>query len=508
MDKSLKLKFYGVIGIFLLSGYITICNILFISGNAFIAKLPFPKLNLGLDLVGGLHLSLEADIDSYFKNKYQEIAEILDQKHGIKSIKIDKNGIEARESGEEFEKTLKTIDHRLELDNGVVKYKNSAIEGIKTDIMESGISVIRNRIDSLGTKEIILYRESKNTIVLQIPNEKSSENIKNLISSAAKLSFHIVNKYNSYTMNPDSVVDKRFKAVEISDKRFENEKGKMYQIVEAKESVSGKDLSDARISFDNIHPAIAISFNAKGAKDFAKTTTTNTGHQLAIVIDDKVVSSPNINEPILSGRASISGSFTPEEMKNLVISLKSGALPAKFNIVEEKIIDAGMGSKSIKSSGIAMLSGLVLIFIFMVIFYKKLGLIAIFGLLVNGFLTVSVFSLFGITATLASIAGLLLTIAMAVDANILIYEKMKEFSPKILTPSSIINNGFKGAMSAIIDSNLTTIISAATLLIFGTVFVKGFAVSLIIGIIFSFFTAVSLTKIVAKYTVYKKYNLI
>lgn len=510
MNKSLKLKFYAVIGVFLLSGYITICNILLISGNSFVKKMPFPKLNLGLDLVGGLHLSLEADINSYFKNKYQEIAETLETKHSVKAIKIDHNGIEIGEakSEDDLKKIFQTIDRRLEVDNGKIAYKNSSIDQIKTDVMESGISVIRNRIDNLGTKEIVLYRESKDTIVLQIPNEKSSENVKNLISSAAKLSFHIVNKYNAYTMNPDSVIDKRFKAFEVSDKRFANEKGKMYQIVEAKESISGKDLSDARISFDNIHPSIAISFNAKGAKDFAKATTTNTGSQLAIVIDGKVISSPNINEPILSGKASISGSFSPEEMKNLVISLKSGALPAKFNIVEEKIIDAGLGSKSIKSSGMAMLLGLVLIFIFMVVFYKKLGLIAIFGLLVNGFLTVSIFSIFGITVTLASIAGLLLTIAMAVDANILIYEKMKEFNPKILTQSSIINNGFRGAMSAIVDSNLTTIISAATLLIFGTVFVKGFAVSLMIGIVFSFFTAVSLTKIVAQYIVYKKHSLV
>lgn len=508
MEKVLKYKFYAVVLVFIVSAYISLCNIFLLSNYNFVKKLPFPKLNLGLDLVGGLHLTLEPDIYLYLKNKYDDIAKDLEKEDLIKNEKISNEGIFVLKNIKIDLEKINKINPYIIYDekNNLLKYDKQTIDSIKNDVISSGINIIRNRVDALGTKEINLYRESGDLIVLQIPNEQSSDEVKQLISSSAKLTFNIVNKYNPYTDNPLNVFDSNYKAVKVKSK-VTTEKP-LYQIVQKEPSVLGSDLSDARITFDNISAAIAITFNSKGAKDFAKATSLNSGSQLAIVIDDEVVSSPRINEPIMSGRAVISGSFTPEELKTLTISLKSGALPTKFNVVDEKLIDASLGAHSIKTSGISMAIGFSLVLLFMVIIYKKLGIIAIFGLLTNAFLTISVFAAFGITITLASMAGLLLTIAMAVDANVLIYEKIREFDKKSLLQTSLIENGFNGAMSAIIDSNFTTIISATMLLFFGTIFVKGFAISLIIGIVLSFFTAVSLTKILAKYLVQKKYNLI
>ncbi len=508
MNSTLKAKFYGVLLLFLISGYIFTCNVLNIFGNNFVKKLPFPKINLGLDLIGGLHLSLEPDLDTYMKEKYESIAKEFARFNDFKVKSVSKDGIVFEDSDNLNFKELDSVDKKLVIDRKaqLVKYDDEAIKAIQDEVIANGISIIRNRIDALGTREINIYRASSDTVVLQIPNETSSDEVKTLVSSSAKLTFHLVNQMMPYTDNPKNVFDNKYIVLPL-----ENQKGEkpIYQVVTKEPSVLGSDVSDARISFDNISPTVAIGFNSKGAKDFAKVTSLNVGSSLAIVLDGKVISAPRINEPIMSGNASISGKFTSQELKNLAISLKSGSLPTKFSIIEEKLIDASLGAKSIKTSAISMAAGFLMILIFMIIFYKKLGIIALFGLLTNTFLTVSVFSIFGITITLASMAGLLLTIAMAVDANVLIYEKMKEFDKKAFTQFSLINSGFNGAMSAIVDSNVTTIIAASMLLFFGTVFVKGFAVSLIIGIVLSFFTAVSLTKILAQYLVsHKKYTLI
>ncbi|QED23427.1 protein translocase subunit SecD [Candidatus Deianiraea vastatrix] len=496
----LKIKFYSIISIFILTGLIFTLNIFSILGFNFTQKIPFPRVNLGLDLVGGVHIAFKPDLELYMKEKYEKIALEMDT-FGILHGDFSKNGIKFDLKGDKNIDEIKKIDPYLIYENGVIKFNENRTKDIYDLVINQSIDVIRSRVDALGTKEINLYKSQSDLIVLQIPNEKNTDGIKKILSSAAKLNFHLVNPIHPVTDNQKMPIDKHKYEILQSQKDE-----KLFYIVERQIAVNGENLSDARISFDNIQPSIFINFNSKGAADFAKITSLNTGRQLAIVLDDKVLSAPNINEPILSGNASITGNSSPEDMKYLVISLKSGALPTKFNIVEEKVIDASMGKNAIRASSFSMLAGFILIITIMIFHYKKMGLLASFGLLLNLFLTISTFAILDITLTMPGIAGLLLTLAMAVDANVLIYEKMREFDRQKITKTAIIENGFSGAITAITDSNFTTIIATCMLLFFGSVFIKGFAVSLIIGIIFSFFTAVSFTKIVISYLTLKAKN--
>jgi len=499
LDK-LRLKFWCVIALFITSGVIFILNILYIKGVQNISNIPFPKINLGLDLVGGVHLAFKPDFNIYIAEKYQKIANDIENLQIASIDNISEYGIQIIHKAINFSEKLKKIDNSLIFNEktGLISFTQQHLNKINDDIVNQSIEVIRNRVDAVGTKEINLYRSQADLIILQIPNKKDTTDIKQLLSSVAKLNFHLLNPANPFTHNPNLIINSRYKTIPYYSSS-QDAKQKLYYVIDKNIAVNGENLSDARISFENISPSVTISFNSKGAKEFAKITAQNTGRQLAIVLDDKVISAPNINEPILSGNAVISGQFTPQEIKYLAISLKSGALPTKFTIVEEKIIDSSLGKDAIYKSAMSMICGFLLILVIMLLCYKKMGILASFGLLLNLFLTISTFAIFGITLTMPGMAGLLLTLAMAVDANVLIYEKMREFDKNKTIKITLIQNGFSGAISAITDSNITTIFATCMLLFFGSVFVKGFAISLIIGIIFSFFTAVSFIKIVAEY---------
>lgn len=497
ISTKLKFKLFCIFFLFIICGLFLTLNCFYISGYK-LGKVEkfFPKVNLGLDLVGGLHLVFKPDIDSYLSEKYAKISSEILKFQNIKVKNISKEGIEiiVKDSPEAII-DVKKIDPDLMVKNDFIYYENERIKAFISDLIQQSIQVIRNRVDALGTKEVNMYKSGSENIVLQIPGDSKMSDIKSILGTTAKMNFHLVDSINPFSYVKNDNKSGVMMQLELKDVK----NGKIYYNLEKTPIVFGEDLSDARVSFDSFTPSVSITFNSKGSADFAKATAYNVNRQLAIVIDNKVISAPNINEPILGGRAVISGHFSQEEAKNLAISLKSGALPAKLLIIEEKTIGASLGENSIKSAGIAIFFGLIFVLIFMVLYYKLMGIVAIFGLMMNLFLTVTIFAIFGITLTLPGMAGLLLTLGMAVDANVLIYEKMKEFDRKKATKMFLIERGFSGAMEAIVDSNLTTILSASTLIFFGTAFVKGFAVSLTIGILCSFVTAVSISRVFAEF---------
>ncbi len=501
MPKILLWKVKVIFLLFITCGLIFLLNILDITGiDLGRVRSYFPKLNLGLDLVGGAHFTLSPDISRFLEEKYTKIAsEIEAQKLGIVT-NIGANGITIARKAVTLESGIKKIDENLQYEgkNDLVSFPASYMESLISELVQQSIHVIRNRIDGMGTREINLYRNSFDSIVLQIPRATDGSSVQSLLGHTAKLDFYLTSPFYGQILDKNIKIDKaKYKILEFKNK--DSNTPVTYYVVEKNPVLSGEDLSDARLSFDSIKPQIAISFNSKGSGDFARITSKNTGRNLAIVVDDKVLCAPSINEPILGGRAVISGHFTPEEMKELTISLKSGALPAKILVLEEKNIESSLGREAIKSSFIAVSLGLFAVLLFMGIYYKKMGFVAIFGLLMNLFLTITLFAIFDITLTMPGIAGLLLTLGMAVDVNVLIYEKMREFNVEKTPKLALIENGFSGAMSSIIDANFTTLLASVALLLFGTVFVKGFAVAITIGIVFSFFTAVFITRVLAEY---------
>jgi len=376
------------------------------------------------------------------------------------------------------------------------------------EAMARAIEIIRNRIDQYGLAETSITKQGDKWIMVQLPGVSNPQRAEELIGKTAMLEFRIVK-------NDVSAVQPAIEKLENTEKPF-NEDGVLlpeiaklvpagYQIMRHKESsyivvtdtaeVTGADLENARVVMmgENGYPEVAFSFNAEGSKKFGKLTGANIGKQLAIVLDNTVQTAPVINSRITQNGV-ITGTFTPEEARALAIVLKAGALPAPVKVIEKKTIGPTLGEDSIKSGLSASLYAFIIILLFMFVYYKAAGFIADIALVLNFILTVAIMSYFSATLTLPGIAGMILSLAMAIDANVLIIERMRE--EKLLGKPiyEIINLGYDKAWSAIFDSNITTIIVGACLLQFGTGPVKGFAVTLIIGLLVSLFTAVFVTR--------------
>ncbi len=376
------------------------------------------------------------------------------------------------------------------------------------EAMARAIEIIRNRIDQYGVAETSITKQGDKWIMVQLPGVSNPQRAEELIGKTAMLEFRIVK-------NDTTEAQKAFEKLETTEKPFDDDGNLIpeiaklvpagYQIMRNKEggyslvndtaSVTGADLENARVVMmgENGYPEVSFSFNAEGAKKFGQLTGANIGKQLAIVLDNTIQSAPTVQSRITKdGR--ISGTFSPEEARALAIVLKAGALPAPVKIIEKKTIGPTLGEDSIKSGLSASALALVLILLFMMIYYKAAGFIADIALLLNFVFTVAIMSYFCATLTLPVIAGMILSLAMAIDANVLIIERMREEKCLGKPVHEIINLGYDKAWSAIFDSNLTTIIVGACLLQFGTGPVKGFAVTLIIGLVVSLFTAVFVTR--------------
>ncbi len=391
----------------------------------------------------------------------------------------------------------------LELDVSKLSAKEPLNEA-----MARAVEIIRNRIDQYGLAETQITRQGDKWIMVQLPGVSNPQRAEELIGKTAMLEFRIVK-------NDTTAAEKALEKIETTEKPFDDngvlipEIAKLvpegYQIMRNKDggysvvtdhaTVTGADLENARVVMmgENGYPEVSFSFNAEGSRKFGQLTGANIGKQLAIVLDNTVQSAPVVQSRITKdGR--ISGTFTPEEARSLAIVLKAGALPAPVKVIEKKTIGPTLGEDSIKSGLSASFYALVVILLFMLVYYKAAGFISDIALLLNFVFTVAIMSYFSATLTLPGIAGMILSLAMAIDANVLIIERMREEKLLGKPVYEIINLGYDKAWSAIFDSNITTIIVGACLLQFGTGPVKGFAVTLIIGLTVSLFTAVFVTR--------------
>lgn len=391
----------------------------------------------------------------------------------------------------------------LDLQGGlhlILQAKPTNNQPLTQDAVLGSLEIIRNRIDALGLTEPVIRQKGSSQISLELPGIKDPEMAKALIGKTAQLEFikaewvpdgiqNLPKEKQKILIGENAVLST------LIEKNAEGNVIRQKPIVLKEIVLTGADLKSASAGADQFNnPVVNIEFNTQGSKKFYSVTSTHINKPLAIKLDDTLISAPNIREAIVGGHAQISGSFTPAEVKNLVIQLQAGALPIPVEIISEKIVGPTLGKDSITKSQKAFAIGVFLIFVYMFFFYRLAGLLSIAALFVYILVTAALFKLFGITLTLTGIAGFILTIGMAVDANIIIFERIKEEIAENASQVKAIETGFNKAYVTILDSNITTLISAVILFWLGTGSIKGFAIALSIGIIISMFSAITVTK--------------
>ena len=476
---------------------------------------PHKTINLGLDLQGGMHLVLEVETDKAVKSTVERT--IYEIKKELRKQRITHSGIERTPSNqiravigsdsdlEGFNNILADEFANLEID-GTDKFdgKTEMVLGLpeqeSKDISkmatEQALETIRNRIDEFGVNEPDIRLQGDNRILIQLPGIKDPSRAKDLIGRTAQLTFQLVDEENSVQ---EALKGNPPVGDEILYQHKEDQAtGKVTKIpflVKKRVLLDGSMLTDARVQFDQFNQAqVGIEFNRKGARIFEKLTGENLNKRLAIVLDDKVYSAPTIQAEIAGGQAVITGRFTTPEARDLAIALRAGALPAPVRIIEERTVGPTLGADSIRKGLTSMVVGGAFVILFMIVYYRKSGIIADTALVANILLICGGLAAFQATLTLPGIAGIILTIGMAVDANVIIYERIREEIRAGKTPTAAVNSGFDRAALTILDANVTTLIAAIVLFQFGTGPVKGFAVTLSLGIISSLFTALILSK--------------
>ena len=457
------------------------------------------KLNLGLDLRGGSQLLLEIDYDKYQKEQLAYIVEELrktlrSEKVGYKNLGVEDNAavFNIREP-EKTDSTKALINNSIpgvvanvEGDKFKVAFSDATITSQKASLMQQSIEIIRRRVDETGTKEPIIQSQGNNRILLQVAGAENPEEIKAKINTTAKLNFHMVK--GDAPVAKDTVPEPGY--IVLPDAS-----GKLYWEVEKQPLLGGEDLVNASQGYDNYsHPSISFKFNNRGGKIFGDVTRDNVGHLFASVLDNVVISAPRIQEPILGGSGVITGNFTVEEATRLATLLRAGALPASLKILEERTVGASLGQDSINAGTRASYIATIMVAVFMILSYGFFGVISVIALMVNMVLIIAGMSLLQSTMTLPGIAGIALTTGISVDANVLIFERIREEIRHGKKPFACVEQGFDRAFATITDANTAMLTSSILLYIFGTGTVKGFAVTLSIGIIASMFTAVMLSR--------------
>lgn len=463
-------------------------------------------VSLGLDLKGGAQLLLSIDTDVMEKEKLNDLYEgvrsvLVDRQKGIiKFVNLKKN-----DNFVSFklknENDLSKLKGRLKLDfsenidiksngkNVTISYSSKYKESLKNDALARSIEIIRHRVDALGTKELSIQSQGGKYILIQLPGVDNPERIKELIGKTAKMTFHLVNEN---VTNEQIINNKLPNGTEVLD-YIDGGKVAIYKRVE----ISGESLTNSKADFDqNNMPVVTTEFDSIGARKFAKMTTEHINERFAIVLDDKVLSAPYIKEPILGGRGQISGGFTLQGAKDLAVLLRSGALPAPLNVIEERTVGAGLGSDTIIAGKLGSVIGVLFVVLFMIITYKLFGVIASFVLFVNLAMIVGLSALFGATLTLPGIAGIVLTLGMAVDANILPFERIREELKEGVPTLKAVDVGFNRSIKTVLDGNLTNLICSLILFQFGAGPIRGFAVTLSIGVVSTLFTCILLSRLI------------
>lgn len=482
---------------------------------------PHKKINLGLDLQGGMHLVLEVQTQKAVENTIerisQELADLMRKERirPLSPVNRDKAKIiikiEGQDQIEKFDQLMDGEFKELrfasrsqsgETLNITLDLPPNEVKSIKKLSVEQALETIRNRIDQFGVSEPDIRIQGEDRILIQLPGLKDPQRAKDLIGRTALLEFKLVDE----THDVDTALKGQVPAgtevlYEIKTDPNTQRTTKIPLLVKKRASMTGSYITDARVQIDSQYnePYVSMNFDKKGARLFERITAENVKKRLAIVLDNKIYSAPVIQERIPGGEARITGSFNTEDARDLAIVLRAGALPAPVEVIEERTVGPSLGSDSIRMGVVSMIVGGVLVALFMIVYYKGSGIIADLALIMNILLIAAGLAAFQATLTLPGIAGIILTIGMAVDANVLIFERIREELLLGKTSRASVNAGYDRATLTILDANVTTLIVALVLFQFGTGPVRGFAVTLSLGIISSLFTALILTRMIFEY---------
>ncbi|MCP5432102.1 MAG: protein translocase subunit SecD [Alphaproteobacteria bacterium] len=477
--------------------------------------MPARTLNLGLDLQGGSYLLLEVELEKAYderiealdytiRDKFRELKLLhkRDRKSGTITIRLN-DPDRADEADAALFKLSQPVAGRfgagsrdLEIARtapGVITVSLSepAKEAIASTVLDQSLEIVRRRIDALGTREPSIQRQGETRIIVQVPGLQDPKQLKDVLGKTAKMDFHLVEN--------DAAQAEAFQGRVPADSLLlpQDNPNEPQLLVERRTRLSGDRLIDAQPGFDSrtSEPIVTFQFDTQGARIFGDLSSQNVGKRFAIVLDGEIISAPTIREAILGGRGQISGNFTVESANELAILLRSGALPAPMKVVEQRTVGAELGKDSVHAGEVAAVIGLAAVVVFMVLTYGIFGIFADLALAVNIALIVGALSLLQATLTLPGIAGIVLTIGMAVDANVLIFERIREELSAGKSPVNAIDAGYRRAMATIVDANITTLIAAVILFYLGSGPVRGFAVTLGIGIVTSVFTAVTLCRL-------------
>ncbi|MGY3607056.1 MULTISPECIES: protein translocase subunit SecD [unclassified Bradyrhizobium] len=484
------------------------------------------RLVLGLDLQGGSYLLLEVDSNYVKKEKLDQIRD--DARRVLRDAKIGYTGLNARNDAVEVRisrdtdlptalSKLRELSQPLggllgssgqrslevsDAGGGLIRLTvpQAAITERIRQTIEQSIQIVERRVNQLGTVEPVIQRQGTDRILVQVPGLQDPTRLKELLGKTAKMEFRMVDT----SVPPDQAQQGRVPP--DSELLMSASTPKIPYVVKKQVLVSGGDLTDAQPGFDQRtgEPIVSFRFNTSGARKFAQATTENVGQPFAIILDNEVISAPVIREPITGGQGQISGSFTVQSANDLAILLRAGALPAPLTVIEERTVGPGLGQDSIEKGELAAYVGSILVIVFMLLTYRLFGVFANVAVAVNVAMIFGLLSLLNATLTLPGIAGIVLTVGIAVDSNVLIYERIREELRGGRNAISAIDAGFKRALATILDSNITTFIAAAVLFYIGTGPVRGFAVTLGIGIITTVFTAFTLTRLIVAWWVWWK----
>jgi preprotein translocase subunit SecD len=470
--------------------------------DALPAWLPHKQVALGLDLQGGSHLLLEVETDAVVRELLESL---VDRVRGeLREARIQYTGLGVQQravvvtirDAEQVDDAVQRLrDLRAEATIEVgeagrleLRFNEQVLRDREASAVQRSVEIIRRRIDETGVREPTIQPHGENRILVQLPGVEDPQRMKDILGQTAKMTFHLVDPRAPAGVGQAPPGSMLLPAADDLDQP------QMY-VVSRRVVVSGENLVDAEPTFQEGQPVVSFRFDTRGAMQFGEVTRANVGQFLAIVLDGKVISAPRIREPILGGSGVITGNFTTQQAQDLALLLRAGALPAPMTILEERTVGPGLGADSIAAGQLASVVGVILVAVFMGITYGLFGLFSVVALAVNLVLLIAALSVLQATLTLPGIAGIVLTIGMAVDANVLIFERIRDEVRAGRTPVSAVEAGFSRAFATIVDSNVTTLIAALLLYTFGSGPVRGFAVTLSIGIAISMFTAIMLTRL-------------
>ena len=495
-----------------LIGLVLLAGLLFAAPNLLTQKtaqslpdwLPKKQINLGLDLQGGSYLLLEVQTGAVIEDRLTTIVEdtrleLREAGIGYRNLGVEGEAVTFTlrnpAKSDEAERLLGGIGEDIRVDIGDdgqarLAMTDSARAERVNQALQQSIEIVRRRIDETGVREPTIQRQGDRRIVVQLPGINNPGRMKEILGKTARLTFRLVEE----GVSPQSQDVPPGAEVLPSDDTGPNGDPVRRFVVRKRIMVSGENLTDAQPTFQQGSPVVSFSFDTVGARRFGQATQENVGRPFAIVLDGKVISAPVIREPILGGNGVITGDFSTQEARDLALLLRAGALPAPLDILEERTVGPGLGADSIRAGQLASVLALVAVIGFMAVSYGFFGVLADIALVGNLILIAAALSVLQATLTLPGIAGIVLTLGMAVDANVLIFERIREEASNQRGPVSSIDAGYRNALSTIFDANITTLIAAVLLYYFGSGPVKGFAVTLAIGLVTSMFTAIMVTR--------------